>query len=196
MALYSWHLTSVTDERWAWSPLFFPNECDQIISQCSELEKQRGILEQEVSTDKLDEVRKSDISWIPINKETEWIFRRCTDAVSTLNQKYFNFDLHYIENLQFSIYDGTKTEAYYKKHIDTMYHSPATRKMSFSILLSDQNSFTGGDLLLHTGHEPQVANRDQGVITAFNSMLLHEVSPVTSGIRYALVGWVVGPRWK
>jgi predicted 2-oxoglutarate/Fe(II)-dependent dioxygenase YbiX len=35
-----------------------------------------------------------------------------------------------------------------------------------------------------------------GSLSVFPSYQLHEVTPVESGIRRALVGWVIGPKFK
>ena len=37
---------------------------------------------------------------------------------------------------------------------------------------------------------------EKGMITFFPSWLIHDVTPVTQGTRYSLVGWVNGPNFK
>jgi PKHD-type hydroxylase len=79
-----------------------------------------------------------------------------------------------------------------------LYHTPgkSTRKLSFSLLLSDDDAYEGGDLLIHIGEKPQHTKRKKGTIIFFPSYMLHEVTEVTKGTRQALVGWVTGPAFR
>ena len=112
-----------------------------------------------------------------------------------MNKKYFEYDLDYISDLQFTVYNGD-TNDFYVKHIDTLYESTGIRKLSFSIQLSHPDNYEGGELQLHYSNTPDIAKKEQGSMTIFTSHSLHEVTPITKGIRYALVGWVVGPKMK
>ena len=38
--------------------------------------------------------------------------------------------------------------------------------------------------------------RGQGNIIFFPSIYYHEAMEVTKGVRYSLVGWFEGPKWK
>ena len=68
------------------------------------------------------------------------------------------------------------------------------RKLSFSVQLSHPNDYRGGDLLLNNGAES--ISKNKGSMTLFPSHTLHEVTPVTKGVRYSLVGWVIGDKLK
>jgi hypothetical protein len=145
-------------------------------------------------TDQLDlSVRKSKISWIRADiPNNQWIFRKLTDIVLQINKDVFNFDLDCIQNLQFTEYNIGE---YYKHHTDIAYESDRTRKLSFSIQLSEENTYEGGDLKLYCG-EPFSAPRTKASITVFPSYVLHEVEPVKKGVRHALVGWIIGPKFR
>ncbi|WP_418064368.1 2OG-Fe(II) oxygenase [Pimelobacter simplex] len=70
------------------------------------------------------------------------------------------------------------------------------RKLSVTVNLSSPTSYEGGDLefMNSTGQllaQPQL--REQGSVVVFPSTVGHQVTPVTAGVRYALVGWMVGP---
>ena len=67
------------------------------------------------------------------------------------------------------------------------------RKLSFSLLLSDPDTFEGGDLAFPTG--PFAAARAQGTLALFPSFLLHRITPVAAGDRHAVVGYVLGPTF-
>ena len=73
------------------------------------------------------------------------------------------------------------------------------RKLSMTILLNDDykggqfqfRSFDKGKLVVIN---PPIKNK--GSIVIFPSGMLHRVSPVTKGVRYSVVVWVLGPPFK
>lgn len=138
--------------------------------------------------------RDSKTSWIFPSKDSEFIFRKVTDAVISLNSQFFNFELDgFAEGFQFTKYEAPAGK--YDLHIDKTYKS-VIRKMSVVIQLSNPNDFEGGDLLLQTGNEPTVMKKEQGYLVMFPSYTLHGVTPVTKGTRYSLVAWITGPQFK
>ena len=188
-----WYLEQVITENWAYADdLFSPEEAQKIIDTHNK-DLSRG---QVGGNYDLDTIRRSEVSFLDSkNPDNHWVFQRLTGAIVNLNKQYFHFDLEKIETIQFSVYDETY-KGFYDKHIDFMYRGLGFRKLSFSVLLSDPNDFEGGDLLLHYTADPDHAHRQQGGLTLFPSYALHEVTPVTKGTRYALVGWVMGPRFR
>lgn len=143
------------------------------------------------------EIRSCKLAWMFPNKHTEWIYRRITDVVNQVNKEFFNFDLTKLENFQFTKY-REEEGGFYLKHTDPMdgQYLPENRKLSLVIQLSDPNEYEGGDLCLYNGDEPSIVEKKRGRIIFFPSYTLHEVRPVTKGVRYTLVGWVHGPAFK
>jgi PKHD-type hydroxylase len=70
------------------------------------------------------------------------------------------------------------------------------RKLSFSVMLTDPGDYKGGELLLKTSFKPMKTPKKRGTVVFFPSFVLHEVTPVTEGIRKTLVGWVLGPNFR
>ena len=173
--------------------LFSKEECEMLIAQCLELKITRGETFDKVQNDK---VRKNNVAWLnPENESLQWIYKRCMEAIKTANEEIFNYDLTWGEDFQFTIYDNT--EDHYTRHMDAAINGDAaTRKLTFSVQLSDPEFYEGSRLMLHTSHEPIEAKVEQGCINFFPSYILHEVTPLTSGKRYSLVGWVHGPRFR
>ena len=187
-----WFIDNSIDERWAWHDIFSPEECEQIIKQFSDKTTTATTVGNIIN----GEVRKSDISWVNSKEqENSWIYRRCTDAITNINNTHFHYDLTFIENMQFTVYKSSDS-AFYGKHIDCLYNSGVFRKLSFTILLNDPATYQGGELNFHYEHYPIPAPQKVGAMVAFPSHTLHEVLPVTEGTRYSLVGWVCGPRFK
>ena len=189
----AWFLQNNVHERWAWTDLFTPDECSQIIKMGLE----DKVVNAYVGEDReaKNSIRKGSVSWLDEKEEKySWIYRKCTDAVNHLNHKYFGYDLTFLETLQFTIYD--KEKDFYGKHVDNMYRGHGCRKLSFSVQLSDEKTYEGGELHLHYENQPVIVNKKIGTLNIFSSMILHEVTPMTSGTRYSLVGWVHGPNFK
>jgi PKHD-type hydroxylase len=203
---FNWWLEITTNENWAYvHNVFTPEECKKIIevgtSGIGATPLTYGMIGgddsgPEISAEQVYKTRRSPISWIRTDiPENRWIFERITSSIISTNKQFFNYDLTDIQSLQFTCYDG-KEKGFYEKHIDMMYNSTGTRKLSLSIQLSDSSDYEGGDLLLHYKNNPDKAMRNQGTATFFPSWMLHEVTPVTKGKRYSLVAWVQGPRFK
>jgi PKHD-type hydroxylase len=69
------------------------------------------------------------------------------------------------------------------------------RKISVSVQLSSPDDYEGCDLVLHDGPYGEVtASKERGVAIAFPSWTLHEVTPLISGERFAMVAWFLGPQ--
>lgn len=195
-------LQAIVNEPWAYArSVFSPEECDQIISLVLDSPKKYKLYGGRVASPYKksmvlnQEVRKSRVTFLPSNdEECEWIFGRVVDVVNQLNHEYFNFKVDKIECIQFSEYKS-EDGGFYNKHKDQFYCSGINRKLSFSVQLSDPEKYAGGDLLLHLKDTPDHGLKEQGSITVFPSYTLHEVTPMTKGNRYALVGWVLGPKF-
>ena len=140
-------------------------------------------------------IRKTKVSWITSTPETAWIYERMAFVAGELNARYYNFDLYgFCEDMQFTIYE--ETESHYTWHMDMGDNSRAPRKMSMVLQLSDPSEYEGGELQVRTKAEPEIVNKQKGLIAMFPSYILHRVTPVTKGVRYTLVVWACGPAFK
>jgi len=203
---FNWWLDLTTNENWAYAHgVFTKEECLKIIEIGTRggdgatpltYGSIGGGAQGSPSVEETVKVRRSPVSWIRSDvAENRWIFERMTNHITSINKQFFNYDLTDIQSLQFTRYDGSEG-GFYGKHIDMMYQGTGTRKLSVSIQLSDGSEYEGGDLLLHTRDDAERPFKQQGTGIFFPSWTLHEVTPVTKGIRYSLVAWVQGPRFK
>lgn len=191
---YNWYLSVKNLEKWAFANnLFSKEECQKIIDQSLKLEKLNATLKDGVVN---QSIRKNSISWLPSNDpEFEWAFRKLTDAVNSINDQFWQFDLDYIEILQFTHYD--QLGDFYDFHSDILHTGPHYRKMSFSLQLSDPSAYKGSELeFYHSGNTFDKSKTDQGTLIVFPSFIPHRVTPLTEGKRYSLVGWVCGKAFK
>jgi PKHD-type hydroxylase len=168
--------------------LFTVEECKKII----EIAKNKGLTKGETSG-KLD-IRSSKITWLYSDDNLHWVYKKITDIVLNLNKRFFQFDLHGLnEGLQFTNYKAPSDK--YKKHIDRRFND-IIRKLSLSIQLTDPNEYKGGELILYEDGKGTEMKKEQGILVLFPSYILHEVKPVTKGERNSLVAWVTGKQFK
>jgi PKHD-type hydroxylase len=140
-------------------------------------------------------IRVSNISWIEPALESEWVYRKLVDLIHNANASNFNLNLLGMEALQFTEYES-KDSGFYGVHVDSLptQKSKLNRKLSFSVQLTNENDYEGGELVLDYVGEQIVASKKIGTIIFFESSARHSVKPVTKGIRHSLVGWVCGPE--
>lgn len=140
------------------------------------------------------DIRNCQVKWLQPEDNTVWIYQRLVDAIQKINSEYFNLNLYGLQTLQYTVYDAGNNE-FYKAHRDAfnMASKGLTRKLTFSIQLSDPSEYEGGELVIDVDHYPQTASKTKGDMIFFLSSCVHEAKPVTKGIRHVLVAWVVGP---
>jgi PKHD-type hydroxylase len=145
--------------------------------------------------------RSSQTKFHHPNKDNAWIFERLCSAIEQLNASLFRFDLVGFNSLQYTKYANAGD--HYDLHTDLWYgnwgiqDSLLHRKLSFSLVLSDSNEYTGGNFeFMVSSPVPHVLEQSKGDLIVFPSWVLHRVTPIESGERKSLVGWVEGPKFK
>ena len=144
--------------------------------------------------------RITNVKWIELNSDTNWLYKKIINQIHKVNQENFDMILKFVENLQFSEYTESQ-QGFYSKHNDCgdsgrLENFVDIRKLSFSIQLTDEKEYEGGDLILYVNDREIKAPRSKGTIIFFESDIVHEVKPVKKGIRHALVSWVCGPNLR
>ena len=177
---------------WAyWDNLFTEDECKEIIKIGNSIDKKNAILFNG-AIDK--DIRICKTSWIKYCRDNEFIYKKITNAVVSLNERFFNFDLTgFAEDFQFTEYN--EPDNFYEYHTDSGYNQ-VIRKLSVTLQLTPQEQYEGGDLELFYARKPEKMKKDVGRLVVFPSYILHRVLPVTKGTRHSLVGWVAGPQFK
>jgi len=189
----SWAFELEKINAWAYlEQAFTPEECQKIIDYANGFKKiNAGVSNKSELNNK---IRESKVVWITPDSDVGWVYQRMTDVITKLNAGYFNFDLFgFTEGFQFTEYNAPS--GYYGKHVDSMFNG-IVRKLSFVLQLSDPKDYEGGELQIHLCGTPDVMKKEQGTLIAFPSPTLHEVTPITEGRRYSLVGWITGKPFK
>lgn len=143
-------------------------------------------------------VRNASHCWLPHNA-FDWLYRMLESEIRDINWMNYRFNLTHMEAIDYLEYHAGSEEhassshGKYTAHVDGSINS--TRKLSFSVLLSDPRDFDGGELLLYAHSQNAISiPKKQGMITFFPSGCLHEVTPVTRGVRRSIVSWIRGPH--
>lgn len=184
-----------TNEAFAYATNAFNNE---ELDKFEEIAKQMPLGAGELENGNFNEkYRSSTISWVPVSEETTWFYVKLANIIEELNYRFYKYDLTEIEDIQYSEYNS-ETRDMYKSHSDDGYSFNLFRKLSISIQLSNPSEYEGGELRFYrnTISEYSVAPKEKGSIIIFPSFVIHEVTPITKGLRKSLVAWVQGPRFK
>ena len=147
-----------------------------------------------------DSVRKSQHCWIPSG---HWIGGFLWHYIRMANKDNFLYDISHIENdmIQYTQYNKGD---FYKWHTDmdicdANEPDQLVRKLSFTLQLTNEDEYTGGNLEFADFDDSAYrfkVPKSRGTVIVFDSRTPHRVTPVESGIRKSLVGWVVGKRWR
>jgi len=99
---------------WAyWDNAFTKEECERII----ELGNSRTQKQATTRAGDISGVRKSEVAWLYPSDDLDWAYRRLTDVITSLNERFFKFDLFgATEGFQFTKYAAPGGK--YGKHID------------------------------------------------------------------------------
>lgn len=178
-----------------WEGAFTDQELNWLQEQAIRAEQQAQVGGNPQGDD-LAKVRRSKVSWLNKTQDTAWVFEKLADVVSSLNAQFFRFDLTgFGEAIQLTNYDQSE-HGMYGWHQDYGGRITPSRKLSIVLQLTDPSQYEGGNLQILTTGEPTTVQKKRGIITAFPSYTLHQVTPVTQGSRQSLVAWITGPAFK
>lgn len=112
----------------------------------------------------------------------------------SINHEIWQYNITHSNQSEFLMYD---VHGKYETHVDTFHaRSDETRKLTVLVFLNED--FEGGKFYIQNSNDigrfypPQ----SKGTVLVFPSFMPHGVEPVTKGIRYSVVTWMVGPYFK
>ena len=108
------------------------------------------------------------------------------------NHYWWKYNITHSNQTELLIY---KPEGHYTAHVDTFHqHSNETRKLTVLAFLNDD--YEGGKFFINADGRLFYPPQEKGTVLVFPSFMVHGVEPVTKGIRYSCVTWLVGPYFK
>jgi PKHD-type hydroxylase len=181
----------------AWQGLFSADELDALVRLGDSLALEKAELSG--GGRGYENIRSTKVAWVPRQPGTEALYQRMENAVLELNARYFRFDLSGLAMFQYAVYGGPEG-GHFEWHKDYG-RDPSDpdqepRKLTLSLQLSDGSAYEGCDLQARAGHQIDTAPRARGTLIAFPANVLHQVTPIRSGVRRSLVAWAVGPEFR
>ena len=179
------------------APIFTPAQCQDIINMGHQQKSEEAqVGDKEKAGGKYDATKRiTTISWIPFKAMPD-MYKIIERSMQQVNGNHFGYEgMTITEQAQFTEYPKG---GFYDWHMDADVNcqfEPPVRKISMTILLSNQSEFEGGDLEFMTeGNKPPPLLQGQAIY--FCSLIRHRVAKVKKGIRRSLVMWFGGPPFK
>jgi predicted 2-oxoglutarate/Fe(II)-dependent dioxygenase YbiX len=164
--------------------------CDELVAACREFPVTPAtIVEQaQYARHRMLEARK-----IGQTARTAWAFELLCAIAAEASSSHFDLALTKISRApQYVEYrPGCGHFGWHNDYSHGLVDAP--RKLTMIIQLSAPDDYEGGRLQVF-GIEIEDLPRERGTILAFPSLVYHQITPVTRGLRRALVAWVAGPR--
>jgi PKHD-type hydroxylase len=167
--------------------------CNKLIEEYSkpEVEKEQPFIGQGRDLEKNIDLDIRNVLRLPLPMN-QGIGATLTSCALKLNNQFWKYNVTHSNQTEFLMYD---VNGKYEAHVDTFHgHSDETRKLTALAILNDD--FEGGKFYLMNSHEKIYPPQEKGDIIVFPSFIVHGVEPVTKGIRYTVVTWMVGPYFK
>lgn len=178
-----------------WRGLFTPTQMDDLERYCDTLPLEPARLTGSATGG----IRSTGVAWVYRNAHTEDLYLRMEAIVLRLNTDLFHFELTGLSTMQYAVYREEEA-GYFDWHSDYGRYrgdpGQEPRKITLSLQMSDGASYEGCDLEVRAAHPVDVAARERGALMAFRAHALHRVTPITRGLRKALVVWAAGPEFR
>ncbi len=197
------------DRVYTMSKVFTPDECKQIINTAlNDWEEKDGHIgrgeEGELQQNYVVDFDYRNTTLFIPPAEDEWLFSKIFGTIMEFNNCEIGYQFH-IQGLaeppnlmryQAENIDKHGKPGHYDWHIDVGTGKVSSmRKISYTLILNP-DEYKGGELCFHVGRgsldKPFPGQNKIGSMIIFPSYLSHKVTHITSGTRYAIVGWVHG----
>lgn len=174
-----------------------PSECDKIISHAQKSYPSSASIGGSDNNSKIvKETRSATIYVLENDEENRWLYDKISNIVSIVNTLHFDYDIsgitHGIQLIEYSSDEDVK--GHYEWHVDAGPGEPAHRKISLTAQLSNPQDYDECNLIINNHAHEVIASKERGSIHLFPSYMLHKVTPISKGTRYALVIWIHGSR--
>lgn len=179
--------------------IFSDEECDQILESIDPEKWEealvggfagKGVFSHET------EYRSNYQQPVPIDAEG-FPLNRIAKEISIANSVLWRFDLGgYVEDDMPWIMDYCRVGDHNDWHIDVGQAATSSRKLGFSLQLTEGDTYEGGDLGFHRIEKERSELTSRGTLIVFPAFWLHKVSQMISGQRKVVVGWIHGPSFR
>lgn len=109
-----------------------------------------------------------------------------------VNSQVWQYNITHSNQSEFLMYD---IHGKYETHVDT-FHAKSNEARKLTVLTFLNDDFEGGKFYIQNSHERFYPSQTPGTVLVFPSFMPHGVEPVTKGVRYSVVSWMVGEYFK
>ncbi|WP_169559752.1 2OG-Fe(II) oxygenase family protein [Sneathiella chinensis] len=179
--------------------VFSEEECDRILASLDEDKWEEamvgGIAGKGVFSVQKD-YRSNYQQTVPVANDG-FPLNRIGQEISTANSSLWRFDLDgFAEDDLPWVMNYCRVGDHNNWHVDVGQAATASRKLGFSLQLTDGTEYEGGDLAFHRIRKERGELTRKGTLVVFPAFWLHKVAPMIAGHRKSVVGWVHGPSFR
>lgn len=109
-----------------------------------------------------------------------------------INHQVWQYHITHSNQSEFLMYD---IHGKYETHTDT-FHARSNESRKLTVLAFLNDDFEGGKFYIQNSHQKLYPQQTPGTVLVFPSFMPHGVEPVTKGVRYSVVTWMVGDYFK
>jgi len=177
-------------------------DCDAIVASAIDSQWREGGVggraEDQGEASVVGKVRSCLEQRLPVNQQTGAPLNKISLEISNVNASGWRFELNgfVADDMPYLMRYPESMESHYDWHVDMGRSYAASRKLGFTIQLSDSADYDGGDLEFHNVEIDKESLRKKGTLAIFPTYWLHRVTPVTRGTRDVAVGWMHGPSYR
>lgn len=179
--------------------IFSDEECDNILTSIDPKKWEEGLVGGHKGKGKFSrekEIRSNYQQPIPIDAEG-FPLNHIAQEISAANSILWRFDLEgYVEDDMPWIMDYRRIGDHNDWHIDLGQSTASSRKLGFSLQLTEGVTYKGGDLGFHRLEKNRNELTSKGTLIVFPAFWLHKVSQMIAGERKVVVGWIHGPSFR
>jgi len=181
---------------------FTEEDCDAITASAIDSEWREGGVggygEDKGAASVVGKARSCLEQRLPIDQRTGAPLNKISLEISNVNSNGWRFDLSgfVADDMPYLMRYPDTMRGHNDWHVDMGRSHAASRKLGFTIQLSNSDEYEGGDLEFRNVEIDPKSLRKKGALAIFPTYWLHRVSPVTKGTRDAVVGWVHGPSFR
>ena len=127
---------------------------------------------------------------IQLRRESEVSKKFTKFIIEKLNKDQLIKSFSLTKKIHGTIFTKSKKGMKYGRHIDNTFMSSGRADLSFTLFLSNIDSYEGGELIIENINSKNTFKLNAGQILIYPSTYLHSIQEVTKGERLVFIGWI------
>jgi len=127
---------------------------------------------------------------IQLRRESEVSKKFTKFIINKLNRDQLIKSFSLTKKIHGIIFTKSRKGMKYGRHIDNTFMSSGRADLSFTLFLSNEEKYQGGELIIENMNTKNKFKLSAGQILIYPSTYLHSVQEVTQGERLVLIGWI------